>query len=197
MSRRAASGPSRRAVLLAAGGAVVVGAAGVAWAIERPGPPRAVVPAGPRPGGTTPESVRAEALRSVGVPFARGPWREHLPGHAGPWSAVFASWLVRETGVAPSSTPADLYAPFAAAGRTGASPQVGALIFYTYDAPGSVHHVGFVESVRGAVVGTVEGDVPGGLGPEATFVRRFGVPWDGRVLYAYPDYAAAALTSSS
>lgn len=192
---RPVSGPSRRAVLVAAGGAVVVGAAGLAWALERPGPPRAVVPAGPRPGGTTPETVRAEALRSVGVRYAQGAWRDHVPGHAGPWSAVFASWLVRETGAPPSSSPADLYASFAAAGRAGASPQVGALIFYTYDAPGSVHHVGFVESVRGAVVGTVEGDVPGGLGPEATFVRRFGVPWDGRVRYAYPDYAA--VTSSS
>lgn len=94
-----------------------------------------------------------------------------------------------------AATPAELSATFAAAGRTGTSPQVGALIFYTYDAPGSVHHVGFVESVRGGAVGTVEGDVPGGLGPEHTYVRRFGVPWDERVRYAYPDYAL--LTSSS
>jgi hypothetical protein len=189
------SGPSRRAVLLAAGGAVVVGAAGIGWALDRPGPPRAVVPAGPRPGGTTPEDVRAEALRSVGVRLAQGAWRDHAPGPTGPWSAVFASWLLRGLGVPAASTPADLYAPFAATGRTGTSPQVGALVFYTYDAPGSVHHVGFVESVRGGAVGTVEGDVPGGLAPEHTFVRRFGVPWDTRVGYAYPDYAG--VTSSS
>jgi len=42
--------------------------------------------------------------------------------------------------------------------------------------------------MRGGAPQTVEGDVPGELPSELTFVRRFSEPWSERVLFATPDY---------
>jgi len=182
---RAGRAISRRGVLLAAG-LTTAGALGLRVAADDGAPPA------PAPAATslrTLDVVREEAAASAGLRLAASPWQGVLgPGQVGPWSAVFASWLLRENSVLPTPDPKALFAGFAAEGRTGPQARPGALIFYTFDPPGSVYHVGFVDRVLGDVVSTIEGDVPGEMPPGETFVRRYGVPWDGRVLFGYPRY---------
>ena len=135
--------------------------------------------------------VRADARASTGMRFAGSPWQGSPADDVATWSATFALWLLRGNVTATAADPQSLHDRFADAGLVGTEPREGALIFYTAGTPTSVYHVGFVDAVGAAGTHTVEGDVPGDLPPDRTFVRIYGQPWDADVLFGYPAYRAA------
>ena len=194
---RERSGPSRRALIVSGVAFVGAGAAG-ALAIGARDRPVAVDAAASLSATPTPASgptrtmaeVRADAAASAGRQFAGSPWQASPVGDVGAWASAFALWLLRGNVDATAVTPQALHDRFAAAGLTGGEAREGALIFYTAGTPDSVYHVGFVDTVGAAGTHTVEGDVPGGLPPDRTFVRLYGQPWDSDVVYAYPAYRA-------
>jgi hypothetical protein len=134
------------------------------------------------------EAVLAEADRTAGRRLLGSPWRSRL-GSPGPWSAVYATWLLRENGVPGTPDVSALYGGFAAAGGVGNAPRPGALIFYNRGDVMRPTRVGLVTSVTDSVAQCVEGDHPMTVPYDERFVRRFARPYDERVRFGYPVYA--------
>ena len=65
---------------------------------------------------------------------------------------------------------------------------MGAIVLHDTGAPGDISHVGFVEAITAHAIITVEGDVPGPIPDDQTFVRRFAHPVDSALTFYYPDY---------
>lgn len=196
---RERSGLSRRALIVSgvaivgagAAGALAIGAGDRPVAVDAAATPSATPTPTPASGPTrTIPEVRADAAASAGRQFAGSPWQASPVGDVGAWASAFALWLLRGNVDATAVAPQALHDRFAAAAMTGSEAREGALIFYTAGTPDSVYHVGFVDAVGAAGTHTVEGDVPGGLPPDRTFVRLYGQPWDSDVVYAYPAYRA-------
>lgn len=187
----AASAGIRRRAFLGAGAVLITGA--VVLAVTDPDD-RETGPAAP----TTdpPEELRrslagvlARANAQAGVRLVGSPWSEWYGNPTAAWSAVFASWLLREHGLPRTEDVADLYELFRGQGAVGDRPRPGALIFYA-DGPVPPHHVGLVTSVSDGVAQTLEGDHPSSLPYNERFVRRFARPWEATsITYAYPSYA--------
>lgn len=134
-------------------------------------------------------AARADAVASVGKRAAGSAWQLATGAVAGTaWAAAFASWLVRDALVTPTTNAQALFDSFERDGAVGTVAKAGSLIFY-HDVNGAVLHVGFVDEVFGQAVMTIEGDVPGDLGHENTFVRRYGHPRSDAISYGYPRYA--------
>ena len=130
-------------------------------------------------------AVIGRAESAAGMRLDGSPWM--APSAFG-WSALFVSWLLREHGLPAIASPLELFERYRLAGGTQADPEPGSLVFYSTGGAAHIHHVGIVSSMRGGAPQTVEGDVPGELPSELTFVRRFSEPWSERVLFATPDY---------
>lgn len=129
--------------------------------------------------------VIAEAEGAAGMRLEGSPWM--APSAFG-WSALFASWLLRDHGLPAIASPRELFAHHRIAGRTHVLPEPGSLVFYSPGGDAEINHVGIVTSMSGGAAQTIEGDVPGELPSELTFVRRFSEPWSDRVVFATPDY---------
>ena len=136
-------------------------------------------------GGSAAARVIAEAEGAAGMRLDGSPWM--APSAFG-WSALFASWLLRDHGLPAIASPRELFAHHRIAGRTHVLPEPGSLVFYSPGGDAEINHVGIVTSMSGGAAQTIEGDVPGELPSELTFVRRFSEPWSDRVVFATPDY---------
>jgi hypothetical protein len=193
-----APGRTTRRGFLLAGGTAVLSTAAVLLAGDRRGTPQspqlmmtdsATPVAATTAGPTTLSGVLALADDTVGRRMLGSPWNGWAGSAASAWSGTYATWLLRGTGVAATADVAALREQFLRLGRTGATPQRGALVFYHRGDPRWPFHVGLVTSVTSGVPQSVEGSHPWSLPPAERFVRRFSLPWDPRVDYGYPAYA--------
>ena len=183
---------SRRALVLAAGSALAVGAGGTALVLG--GPDRSAPPPAPRARADGPTDVAAvlrEARATAGVRLGGSPWQawgSGAPGAAS-WDGLWVAWLLRGLGTDPAATSADdLLALVRARGGTTSRPVPGALAFSRRGSAPDDLRVGLVVSVTGAVQ-TLEGDHPVLLPPAERFVRRFARPGPGLMTYGRPGYA--------
>lgn len=103
-----------------------------------------------------------------------------------PWCAIFLVWLARRSG---ATVPHQAYTPgmadsFAAHGRWGSKPRVGAFVFFDWGGSrvrANIDHVGIVTAVHAdGSVSTVEGNKGGAV----RVARRSGFV----VGYGYPAY---------
>jgi hypothetical protein len=192
-----APGRTTRRGFLLAGGTAVLSTAAVLLAGDRRGTPRSpqlmmtdsATPVAATAGPTTLSGVLELADDTVGRRMLGSPWNGWAGSAASAWSGTYATWLLRGTGVAATADVAALREQFLRLGRTGATPQRGALVFYHRGDPRWPFHVGLVTSVTSGVPQSVEGSHPWSLPPAERFVRRFSLPWDPRVDYGYPAYA--------
>lgn len=191
--------PVSRRTFLLAGGAVLAGGAAVVAGLSRQGSPELPPVTAPAPESSAPaepvpgslDVVLAEADRTAGRRLLGSPWQAWFGGTSEPWSAVYVTWLLRDTGVRTTADPVVLYAELQRDGRVGADPEPGALLFYSRGEVNRPHHVGLVTSVTRGVPQTVEGDHPFSLPYAERFVRRYARPWADQELisYGYPAYA--------
>jgi hypothetical protein len=132
------------------------------------------------------------AAREVGTKEAQGNKTKYgrwygLDGN--PWCAMFLSWCFYQAGIpqTASTSKGFAYTPSGAAwyqrlGRWGATPKVGAVVFFKFPPSTRINHVGLVVAVNGKVIDTIEGNTSDGV-----FRRRRS---SGIVGYGYPTYVA-------
>ncbi|HMC81008.1 MAG TPA: CHAP domain-containing protein [Acidimicrobiia bacterium] len=147
------------------------------------------------------ESVLTVARSKLGVaeapPGSNQVEFSHWAGIPGqPWCAAFVSWCLTQAEA--MDVPPFVYCPTGAAaykkaGRFGAVPTLGSVVFFQWPGSDRVCHVGLVEAVRAdSSVVTIEGNTDergGGSGGKVMrHVRRTNIAG-----YGYPQYAAMAL----
>jgi hypothetical protein len=131
--------------------------------------------------------VLTEADGSAGRRLLRSPWDSWFGGAPEDWSAVYVSWLLRDSGVARTADVAALRDVFSER-VVDDEPAPGALVFYARGKGVPPYHVGLVTSVTAGIAQTLEGDHPFTLPYAERFVRRFARPWSTQVTYAHPSY---------
>jgi hypothetical protein len=122
------------------------------------------------------------------------------------WCAQFVWWCFREAGASSLIMQKTAYTPtlfdwYRKQGRSGATPQVGALVFYNWPSDGvdRIQHVGIVEAVEPGAIVTVEGNTSdASAGNGGRVLRRRRARNSSIVGYGYPAYAPASpITPSS
>ena len=93
-----------------------------------------------------------------------------------PWCMMFCQWVCHQAGIEPPTRTASCGALLSAARRAGQAVQgkyrPGDLLIFDFDRNGSTDHCGFVESVDGDTLTTIEGNTGAGNDANGGQVQR-------------------------